>query len=287
MKLLEKILVYVNLENTSHQHVEVAKKLAEKFNSKIILLSVLPKEAKMDTVKNYIKLYADEQLSKITDHLSYAKEKIEKRIEYGNVFERIISVSEMENVNLVINFNTGNDPDSDIKVDVLSEKLVRKSIKPIMILKPGTQAVPQNILCPVDFSDSSKRALNNAIKIAKVFNSKLFIINVFEQLRQNFSKRMDINFEEENKKLETENKKQLDAFINKFNLIDVDYTVKNYNRENQRKDNQICFIQFDRFYIYWSNREKLCATSFVRKCYRKCSSLFASYYDRHESRKPS
>lgn len=227
MKLLGKILVNVDLENVSYDHLKVAEKLAEKFNSKIILLCVLPKEANLDALKNYVKSYADEQLNRITEHLRYSKEKIVKRIEFGNVFEIIISVSEIENVNLIINHNKiENNVKSDIRIDGLSEKLVRKSIKPIMIVKSGTKLAPANILCPVDFSEASKRALNNAIKIARVFNSKLMIINVFEPLRESFSKRLEIDFDEENNRLKKENKQQLIEFLRNFNLIDVDYTVK-------------------------------------------------------------
>jgi len=229
MKLLEKILVNIDLENANKDHIKIAEKLAEKFNSEIILLCVLPKEANLETLRNYVKSYTEEQLDKISKQLSYSKEKISKRVEYGNAFEMIISVSEMENVNLIINANNVEyNSKSEIKVDVLSEKLVRKSVKPVMIVKSGTSLIPNNILCPVDFSESSKRALNNAIKIARVFNSKLFIINVFEPLRESFSKRFEIDFKEENEKLNKANQRQLDEFLSTFNLIDVDYHVKSF-----------------------------------------------------------
>ena len=70
MKLLETILVNVNLENSSDDQLEAAVKLATKFNSKIILLCVLPKEAKLDSVKNYIISHVDDQLKKISEGLS-------------------------------------------------------------------------------------------------------------------------------------------------------------------------------------------------------------------------
>ncbi len=225
MKLLEKILVNVDLENTSYNHLEVAEKLADKFNSKIIFLCVLPKEATINSLKDYVKSYADDKLKSLTEHLSYPKEKIESRFEYGNAFEKIISVSELENVNLIINSVTQEALTSNSKVDILSEKLVRKSNKPIMIVNSNTNPIPENILCPVDFSESSERALSNAIKIARSFNSKLSIVNVFEPLGESFSKRLDFDFEEENKKLEASNKKQLNEFIGQFNLIDVEYSV--------------------------------------------------------------
>ena len=225
MKLVDKILVNVDLENISDNQLDVAEKIASKFNSRIILLCVLPKEAKLDSLKSYIKSFADDQLNRIVSRFSYSDERIEKRIEYGNAFGIIISLSELENVNLIINSNVESDPNTQNRIDVLSEKLVRKSGKPVMIVKPGANPIPEKILCPVDFSQSSERALNNAIKVARVFKSKLFIINVFEPLSENFSRRLNIDTKEENDKLEAENRKQYDDFLSKFNFIDVDYKV--------------------------------------------------------------
>lgn len=158
MKLLEKIVVNVNLDNSFHNSIEIAEQLAMKFNSKIILLSVLPKEAKLESINNYITSYAENQLTHLSKGLSYTKDKIENRIEYGNAFETIVSISEIENVNLIINSVDESAVNSDTKIDILSEKLVRKSVKPVMIVQSDTNPVPQTILCPVDFSKSSERA---------------------------------------------------------------------------------------------------------------------------------
>ena len=209
MKLLDKILVNVNLENTSFTCIEAAETLASKFNSSIIFLAVLPKEAKLNSIKSFVKKFTDQQIARITEHLKYPKEKVDIRIEYGNAFEVITNISEDENVNLIINPNTELNTESDIKIDVLSEKLVRKSEKPVMILKPGMNLEPKNILCLIDFSESSERALRNAIKLTKIFKSKLRKINVIEPLRESFPMRMEIDLEEETKRAMEENEKQL------------------------------------------------------------------------------
>lgn len=223
MKLLEKILVPIDIEKVSNDQLEVAVKLADSFNSKIILLSVLPEEAKQDSIKNYIESFTKAELNKLIDFMSYPEDKISTILEYGNRFNKIISVSESENVNLIIHVNHSSGSDEKVLIDVLSEKLVRKSSKPVMIVKPGVNIVPKTILCPIDYSDSSERALKNAVKIARVFNSTLFIINVYEPIEESFSGRLNIDFNEENKKQESLNKQQFEDFISKFNFTELNY----------------------------------------------------------------
>jgi universal stress protein E len=227
MKLLEKIVVNVNLDNSFHNSIEIAEQLAMKFNSKIILLCVLPKEAKIDSINNYVKTFAENQLKRITEGLTYPLDKIEKRIEYGNSFEVILSVSEIEDVNLIINQLEEESVNSETKIDILSEKLVRKSLKPVMIVKSDTKSIPEKILCPVDLSDSSKRAMYNALKVARVFKSELTILNVYEPLLESFPNRIEVDFQKENKERKERNRKQLENFINQFNLIDINYSLIN------------------------------------------------------------
>ena len=225
MKLVEKILVPVQIENISNDQLDIAAAIAKRFNSSIIILCVLPLEAKSEKINKILESYVKEELKKIAAYIDIDKNKIHQLIEYGNSFEKIISISETENVNIIIHVNQHDDAGDGEKIDNLSEKLIRKSIKPAMIVKPGKNIPPKKILCPVDYSESSERALNNAIKIARVFNSKLYIINVFEPLQESFSTRLNIDYNKENKKRESENKEKFNQFLKNFNLSDLDHQV--------------------------------------------------------------
>ena len=225
MKNKKKILVPVQIENISNDQLDIAAAIAKRFNSSIIILCVLPLEAKSEKINKILESYVKEELKKIAAYIDIDKNKIHQLIEYGNSFEKIISISETENVNIIIHVNQHDDAGDGEKIDNLSEKLIRKSIKPAMIVKPGKNIPPKKILCPVDYSESSERALNNAIKIARVFNSKLYIINVFEPLQESFSTRLNIDYNKENKKRESENKEKFNQFLKNFNLSDLDHQV--------------------------------------------------------------
>ncbi len=225
MKLLEKILVPVELNKPSELQLDPAIRLAEKFHSKIILLHVLPDQAKLKSISSLVLQYAESELQKMLEKLSTLDVQAEKMIEYGNAFDRIISVSESQDVNLILIANQMEQSEKTYTIDILSEKLVRKAQKPVWIIHPGSKVVPEYIACPVDLSNASERALSNALKIARAFQSNLTVIHVFEPLQESFPALLNIDYVEENKKLENASRKQLDQFLEKFNFTDVNHSV--------------------------------------------------------------
>ncbi len=142
------------------------------------------------------------------------------------MFDQIISMSENENVNLVLITNEPEHSESSYNIDFLAEKLIRKSQKPVWVVKEGSKGFPEKIMCSVDYSDASERALKNAIKIARAFGKKLFIVNILEPLESKYSPRFEIDFREENEKLKKQNEVRFSEFIEKFRLSNLEYETQ-------------------------------------------------------------
>lgn len=226
MKLLEKILVPVYLEENSNSHLETALELALTFKSQLILIHVLPEVAKHKSVKPYLLKLVEKDMDALISKMNLKEGKVKSIIEYGNTFDRIITTAEEEDVNLILFSNFVEHHTGSYSMDVVAEKLVRKSEKPVWMVKEGQGGFPGTMLCTVDYSDASGRALNNAIKIARTFKKKLYILNVLKPIGNNFSPRYTIDFEQENKQLAKKNKVLFDKFMADFNFTDVDYEVK-------------------------------------------------------------
>ncbi len=190
------------------------------------MIYVLPEEAKHESVNQYVLKYVKKDLDAMIKDLHLEDVKIKRIIEYGNTFDRIITTAEDEDVNLILFSNFIEEQNGKFSMDVVAEKLVRKSEKPIWVVKEGDKAFPKAMLCTVDFSDASRRALNNAIKIARTFKKRLYILNIMKPFENNFSPRYSIDFEEENKKIARENKKLFEEFLAEFNFTDLDYETK-------------------------------------------------------------
>lgn len=58
--------------------------------------------------------------------------------------------------------------------------------KPVFVVKRGARALIRRILCPVDFSEASRRALKNAIHLSKTFQAYLTVLTVFEPTLSNY-----------------------------------------------------------------------------------------------------
>ena len=226
MKLLEKILVPVSLEENRNSHLETALALANTFKSQLIVIHVLPEEAKHASVNKYVLKHVEKDLDGLIKDL-HLKDGIVKRvIDYGNTFDRIMIAAEDEDVNLILFSNLIEQQNGNFSMDVVAEKLVRKSHKPVWMVKEGDKAFPSTMLCTVDFSDASRRALNNAVKIARTFKKRLYILNIMKPVENNFSPRYSIDFEKENERIAKENKILFEEFLAEFNFTDVDYETK-------------------------------------------------------------
>jgi len=226
MKLLEKILVPLDFNADYNKQIKVAGNIASHFNSEVLLLYVLPPEAEAGSVKSMLSEFVEKELDTIGAKFKKKGINYHKLIRFGNVFDRIISVSQENDVNLILACDGCPAEKGNYSISIVAEKLIRKSQKPVWLIKEGTKDIPKNILCPVDFSDASARALNNATKIARTFSSELFIINVFEPMQENFSNRLRIDYDKENERLEKENKQQFDSFLRTFNLAGIKHTIE-------------------------------------------------------------
>lgn len=223
MRLLEKILVPIISNDTSNSHLETAVNLANKFNSKLLLIQILPDDAKRPSIRNLMNKHLENVFSEIINKYDLTEIEIEKIILYGNMFDKIITTSEDENVNLILIPNDIEHANSKYNIDVLTEKLIRKSQKPVWVVKEGGLGFPQKIICTVDYSDASVRALNNAIKITSAFNASLHIVNVFEPIENKYSLRYEADYNLENQKNEQENETKFIDFLKSFNFTDINY----------------------------------------------------------------
>ncbi|MBS2211746.1 universal stress protein [Carboxylicivirga mesophila] len=225
MKLLEKILVPVKVSEVSKAQMAVAVELAKKFKSQLLLLQVLPAEAKTGNVKNIIEKYVGDDFAELLKRFTDAGVHAKKLIAYGNMFEQIIRLGEEHKVNMTLIPDDFHLSDNQQSVDYMVEKLLRKSEKPVWVVKESSRVVPSSILCPVDFSDASARALTNAIKIARIFKAKLNVLNVFEPLEEMYSLRYKVDYDEENRVLVQENADSFQTFLEQFNFNDVNYEL--------------------------------------------------------------
>lgn len=205
------ILVVLKNEESDKSLIDITKRLSKSFQSKITLM-YLPADDKEITTK--MGPYAD-KLKKELEHENI--ETAEPILTNQETTSGIIRVIQEKNTGLVLLTSddyTGEEKDTK-KANI---KLIQKTEIPILGVKPGSSAEMKKILCPVDLSKNSEKALKNAISWAKIFDSQLLVLSVFEPLTST-----SVFINEGNEDLFNEHKQFLDSFLKKTDFNDVNW----------------------------------------------------------------
>jgi len=223
MKLLEKILLAADFSQSTDNLVENAIGLAKTFQSQIILIHVLPDDITNEKARLLLNDAAINQLELINDKIkSEGVETDNPILEYGNHFDKIIKTADNIHANVIV-IGAGEKTKDDVfQLGTTAEKIIRKSTKPVWIVKNNSPLDVKNILCPVDFSTESKRALKNAIIMARRFNAELIVLSVYEMIYSD-SLKLKLDWEEETEYIRLEHEREFNSFLEGFNLTDLNW----------------------------------------------------------------
>jgi nucleotide-binding universal stress UspA family protein len=226
MKLLEKILVPIDVNTDSTEQINATIKLANAYKSEIILISVVGDMELNKDIKVIVEKSVTESLNEIKAVLLNNKVQVrEPEIIFGKIFEIIVQKANSENVNLILIGSKEKNKREKFKLGIIAEQIIRESDIPIWLVNGEKKTFLSHILCPIDFSEPSKRALTNAILLSRKFNSRLKILKVYEPLKY-VSKRFNIDLQEENAIRLKRVRKEMNTFIKEFDLDGVNHKTE-------------------------------------------------------------
>lgn len=226
MKLLQKILVPVDFGQASMRAFDTAIMLSGHFLSEITLLHVIQADKISEKTEKIIVKNIQLEMKKLLDDSVFENVKsVEMLIEKGNPIERITEVAQNKEMNLII-MGEGNHSDNEhFKLGSTTERMMQKNGIPLMVVKNEPVKPVKKILCPVDFSESSKRALTNAIFVSNRFGAELTILNVFTPVEV-FSYWIDVDNKKENQFQLQRQKAEFDDFMKEFHFNKHFHLVK-------------------------------------------------------------
>ena len=221
MKLLETILLATDFSDASDDATKAAINLAKAFGSKILMIHVLPDSKESPIPLDVVKKVAGNELRTTVRAINDAGVATgEPIIAFGSPFDQIIHFAELHDVNVIVIGSGQKHPRGKHTLGVTAEKLVRKSSKPVWVVRPGTKKNINKILCPVDFSEASHRALSNAVHLCRKFGAKLTILTVFEPLVNIYRIPVKVSAKEQ-KNTEKHQALQFNKFLAGFDLQSV------------------------------------------------------------------
>lgn len=224
MKLLKRILVATDFSKSSDNVVENAIDVAKIFESEIVLIYVLPEDIGSKKASDLLYDFAKKQLDILNTRIQdLGISTLSPILEIGDFSEKIVESSEKLNVNIIFAGAGEKVEDNLIKLGSNAQKIIKKSSKPVFIVNEKTSLNIRKILCPIDFSLESKRALSNAIALAHKFNACLIVISVYE-VSQLFHISNTIQMDEHLNTMRKNCENKMDSFLNEFTLVDIELT---------------------------------------------------------------
>ncbi len=221
MRILEKILLATDLFPSTENVVDNAIALARAFHSNIILLHVLPDNIDNKKANKLLEETARKRLAEIAERIGREGINVsEPLLEWGDHCEKIVTTAERLDVNLILIGAGEKDEGRKYVLGSSAEKIIKLSEQPVFVVKPEETLNVKTILCPVDFSGPSRRALKDAIVFARRFEAELVILSVYKPFTsRTFSYKY--NWEEENRRIAFKHIAQFNEFLAEFNLKDV------------------------------------------------------------------
>ena len=225
MKLLEKLLLPLDVNRDNEEQINAAIKISKEFNSCITVMYVLPESELHPEVEELLKKFVDDTLRKVTETLENNKVPCTKPLfEKGNPVNKILEVSTALNVNLILVDSGTRKEEDKFRLGTTAEKLIQLSDIPVWVTKSGEKMQIRRVLCPVDFSDPSKRAMKNAILLSRNFESTLHILGVVEPFISS-SPRLKIDQQAENEKLQKQFEEKMNEFLSEFSLKRINHLI--------------------------------------------------------------
>ncbi|MBU1013261.1 MAG: universal stress protein [Bacteroidetes bacterium] len=226
MKLLEKILVPIDVNTDSIEQINATIKLANAYKSEITLMCVVGDTELKDNIKDIVVKSVTESLNEIKEVLISNKVKVqEPEIAFGKIVDFIVQKANSEKVNLILIGTKEKKKREKFKLGIIAEQIIRESDIPVWLVNGEKKTLFSSILCPVDFSEPSKRALTNAVLLARKFDASLKIITVYEPLEY-VSKRINIDLDEENATRLQRVKDKMKALIKDLDLKGVNHKIE-------------------------------------------------------------
>lgn len=187
MKEIKTILVAVTRDNTESRVLAAARTLAVQLGAEVALVHVLELEPEYEALveKEAFNATMTTWLEGLRDDLSREGVTVRQvQCRKGTAYLEIVTCSEDLDADMIVVGARGAASPHLFQLGTTVEKVVRKSAKPVMIVHPERPFTFGNILCPVDLSSASARALNYAMQLARAFRSKLQVMRVLPLVAQ-------------------------------------------------------------------------------------------------------
>lgn len=225
MKLVEKILFATDFSQAADNALQMAISVAKTFSSEIIMIHVIREPQDSPLALDRLKNAATKRFKGIQSDIKKEGIQVDEPIvAVGTPFDQIIQFAASRDVNVIIIGSGEKERGDRFRLGITAERLVRRSNKPVWVVKRGSPPLIKKILCPVDFSEPSRRALTNAIHLSRNFQADLTVLTVVEPLSSIYRAAAGALAKAEEKTWLEQEQFQFDKFLRGFDFHNLTWT---------------------------------------------------------------
>lgn len=230
MPHIERILAATDLNPEADFCMEAAGFLANSFGCEVTLLHVIPAIPGSPLSPAKLRERAEKQLEALRERFFRAVPIVNPITTFGSVFGRILEYAGQQEADMIVIGAGAKGPGERFQLSVIAEQIVRYASEPVWLVKHSTPFRVDHILCPVDYSKHSRRALSLAVTLAKTFNARITVLTVVETL-SNIYPGQPLVIPEEQMAYTEKRKAEFDAFLHDTDLNGI--VLKKIIREGE------------------------------------------------------
>ncbi|MBN1550103.1 universal stress protein [bacterium] len=179
MKVINSLLLATDFTSATSYAQTYAGYLAKSFDASLKILHVFPGTQPNQEVTEPELKEASFELEKIkTDLSADGIADIKIFIKTGQPASIIVDTAQLEDVNLIVISSGEKSFSEKFILGVTAEKILQYSTKPVLVVRRGFKPPVKRILCPIDFSEHSRRGLKHALALARQFDAELTVMTV-------------------------------------------------------------------------------------------------------------
>ena len=186
---MKRILVPIDFSEEARCAVKIASDIARKTESEIFLLhmvdlpeGIIDAQSGADNSSPAAILY----MKKIHERFKEIKNKsyldgitVFETVHFQKTFDGVIEESKKQNIDLIVMGSAGASGLKEIIVGSNTEKVVRHSEVPVLVIKKNTKKLDvKHIVFASDFSDKCKNRFQDVINFASIFDAKMHLLYV-------------------------------------------------------------------------------------------------------------
>jgi nucleotide-binding universal stress UspA family protein len=221
---MKRILVPIDFSKEAESAAKIAASIARKTDSEIYLVHMLElpvttiDPAEMNTISSepqiiYFMKLAHAKFDKFKKLPFFDGIRVIESIQFQHAFSGIINESEKNKIDLIVMGSQGASGLQEMFIGSNTEKVVRRSKVPVLVVKKGVDKFEvNNLIFASDFNKESKTTFHRVIKFAKLFDAKIHLL--FINTIHNFNTTKNIE-------------SRIALFMDDFDFIN--YTTNIYN----------------------------------------------------------